>query len=56
MFVRARNQAHVLPATADELEVPMLLHPPLPGLEIPEANLVHRSGAGGKGGGCSEEG
>lgn len=47
MFVRACNEAHVLPATADELEVSVLLHPPLPGLEIPEANLLHRSGGGG---------
>lgn len=44
LFVRSGHETDVLPATADELEVTVLLHPPLPSLEIPEANLVSRGG------------
>lgn len=44
--IRARDEAHVFPTAADELEVAVLLHPPFARLQIPKAHL--HTGSGGR--------
>lgn len=39
LFVRARDEAHVLPTATDEFEVAVLLYSPLARFQVPETNL-----------------